>query len=133
MHVSTSRIPITVGPTGQGGADWSEFPELQVPFMLSRKKAVAAFLHLSDHVAAVPGGYILVRLKLDGNALPASSAITGETERYRTASSVWMGEIEAGSHLMKVEYRSGSQGTNHPLVNDFHGRALYLVELACSS
>jgi type II secretory pathway pseudopilin PulG len=131
VHEVVGRSPLTIPATGGDGAVWVDYPELRLRFTLSERRAVAISYQLTDVVEAVPGGFIVARLKLDNEIVPGTQILTGQADRYRTAQSFWAGILEAGTHVAKVEYRSPFTGSSKPLEADFAARALYVVELGC--
>jgi hypothetical protein len=127
----TPESALNLPATGGGGAQFADYPELKLNFNLPERHVVLLSFQLTDAVLPVPGVYILARLNVDGEALAGTQSITPETDRYRTANATWYGTLPAGSHTVKVQYRSPATSRNHPLEADTDTRALYVVDLGC--
>jgi hypothetical protein len=128
---STESMPVPV--TANGGSEWADFPGLQSTLKLTETRTVAIFFQISDAVLDVPPpnnvGSLGGRLEIGG--VTTNPVISPDNVRARTVESLWIGTLDAGDHLVKVQYRSTAEAVNAPLDKNYVGRVLYIVELGC--
>jgi hypothetical protein len=101
---------------------WNLFPNLSQTFSLSETTAVIAFYQ----IAMGGGSHLVTRLVVDNSVV--SRTITGDTN-YWSNSEVWFGELSAGSHTIRVEYRTPKGGSQNPSNSDWENRVLRVIIL----
>jgi hypothetical protein len=102
---------------------WNEFPGLTRDITLAEDSLVMAYYQVTM------GGsntHLVTRLNIDGEEDITSRAIEGDTA-YWSPSNVWVGQLPAGSHSIKVEYRTPAGGSNNPGGNDWNNRVLKVM------
>jgi len=89
---------------------WGDFPYLVVTFKVTQETDVTVFYGIT-----MPGGssHLCTRLILDNVEQKECRSITGNTT-YWSPSSAWMGSVAAGTHTIKVQYRTPAGGTLNP-------------------
>ena len=103
--------------------NWADFPDLSITFSLSEPAAVIAFYQITMFGN---GSHLVSRIVVDGRVV--SRTITGETWFWGN-SGFWIDELSAGSHNIKIQYRTPEGGTNSPNSNDNHNRILRVMVL----
>jgi len=104
--------------------EWQEFSDLKVTFTLKRPTVVLAFYQVT--MAALETiGYLSTRLVIDGEDVPHTRSITGNTI-FWSPSNVWVGELKEGSHTLSVQYRVDQNGVSDT-TNDWENRILKVL------
>jgi hypothetical protein len=101
---------------------WGDFPELTVTFNLAQEAEVLAFYGITMNGA---GQHLCTKLVVDNAEKRETRSITGNTE-YWSPSGCWMGTLGAGSHTIKVQYRTPANPTINP-DGDWHKGALMVT------
>lgn len=106
---------------------WRDVGDLAVSVSLSQPATALVFYQVT-----MPGGqHLVTRLAVDNNPIWQTRAITGDT-RYWSPSSLWMGALAAGTHVIKVQYRTPTGGTNDPSNGDWQNRTLNVLILGAT-
>lgn len=106
---------------------WRDVGDLAVSVSLSQPAMALVFYQIT-----MPGSqHLVTRLAVDNNPIWQTRAITGDT-RYWSPSSLWMGTLAAGAHVIKVQYRTPTGGTNNPSGDDWQNRALNVLILGAA-
>jgi hypothetical protein len=99
---------------------WADFPELLVTFSLSTTATVFAFYQI-----AMEGGNSHLVTRMYVNTTIVSTSICGNAT-YWGLSDFWIGELNQGSHTIKIQYRTPQGGTNISS-GDWHNRVLRVM------
>lgn len=132
LDQQTSFRPVLHQATGKSRTilshdnKWTDFPDLSIRLDLKEKTAALIF-----YQAVMPRGggtdsHLVTRLKIDEDLPLTTRSITGNTT-YWSPSSMWFGELEEGSHTVKVQYRTPTGGPNDPGGSDWHSRVLNVI------
>lgn len=106
---------------------WRDVGDLAVSVSLSQPATALVFYQIT-----MPGSqHLVTRLAVDNNPIWQTRAITGDT-RYWSPSSLWMGALAAGAHVIKVQYRTPTGGTNNPSGDDWQNRTLNVLILGAA-
>lgn len=104
---------------------WADFPDLSRTFTLTSQTNVLVFYQITMDRGGTTNLHLVTRLIVDNSEQSISRSITGDT-LYWSPSSIWMGTLSAGSHTIKVQYRTPAGGTNNP-AGDWHKRVLQIL------
>jgi len=102
---------------------WTDFPDLSIRLDLNEKTPVLIF-----YQAGMEGSnsHLVTRLKIDEDLPLTTRSIAGNTA-YWSPSNMWLGELDEGSHAVKVQYRTPAGGPNDPGGTDWHSRVLNVI------
>ena len=106
--------------------EWHEFSDLKITFSLKKPTIVLAFYQVTMAAQEIIG-YLSTRLIIDGEDAAQARSTTGNTI-YWSPASVWVGELNEGSHTFSVQYRTNQNGINDP-TNDWENRVLKVLVL----
>jgi hypothetical protein len=118
-----------VGPLPMSNDNiWRDVGDLTVSVSLSQPATVLVFYQIT-----MPGSssHLVTRLAVDNNPIWQTRAITGDTN-YWSPSSLWMGAFAAGTHVIKVQYRTPKGGMNNPSADDWQNRTLNVLILGAA-
>lgn len=105
---------------GSGG--WSDFPDLSVTFTLDEATTVMSSYNIS--MSAGGGSFMVTRLMIDDVEV---NRIVYPGGSYFFNNDEYVSELAAGSHTIKVQYRSNGGGTNNPAGTDWQNRFLQVL------
>lgn len=110
---------------------WTQFANLSYTFTLANDADVLiAYNHSSFANGAA--GFIVTRVLIDGVEYPAfrqTAKMETGVDQYPGASATSIVPLTAGAHTVVVQYRTGVDGINNPLVGDWMTRNLTIKEL----
>lgn len=101
---------------------WADVADLSRTFSLAQETAVLVYYQ----IATVGGQHLVTRLIVDGNDIVFGRSITGNTQ-YWSPSALWIGRLAAGSHTIRVQYRTPTGGTSNPNGTDWENRVLQVL------
>ncbi|MEZ4731472.1 MAG: interleukin-like EMT inducer domain-containing protein [Caldilineaceae bacterium] len=105
---------------------WADFPDLSRTFTLTSQTNVLVFYQIAMARGGTGNSHLVTRLLIDGGEHISGRAINGDIA-YWSPSSIWMGALSAGSHTIKVQYRTPAGGTNDPVGSDWNKRVLQIL------
>ena len=128
MTVYTAGGPTAASATLSSANTWGDFPDLSLTFTLAEPTTVMAHYEIAMQAGGVTGNrHLVTRLDVDGTVV--SRSLTGN-EVYWSEDSNWFGELAAGNHTIKVQYRTPGGGTNNPAGSDYQNRILQVLVFA---
>ncbi len=101
---------------------WADVADLTRTFSLPQETAVLVYYQITT----VGGQHLVTRLIVDGVDIVFGRSIVGNTT-YWSPSSLWIGRLAAGSHTIKVQYRTATAGTSNPSADDWQNRVLHVL------
>jgi len=80
---------------------WRDVPSLTLPVSLAHAAPVVVTWSLS----APMNGHIVTRLVIDGNVVPGTAQVTGNTT-FVSATGTYYATLPAGAHTVTLQYRA---------------------------
>ncbi len=105
---------------------WALFFDLTKTITLSQPATVISYYNIAMAAGGAGTPHLVTRLVIDGTDV--STQISGNVT-YWSNSDFWVQELAAGSHTIKVEYRTPAGGTNNPTHGGYQMRVLQVLVL----
>lgn len=119
--INAGQVFISQGPMGPNF--WQDFPDLSITFTLDTATTVLNSYKIS--MSSGGGTFMVTRLVIDN--VVVDRTVYSTSSNYFYNNSLYVSELAAGSHTIKVQFRTNGGGENNPAANDWHNRFLQIL------